>query len=404
MKLRINLLREPKKSTYSSADVVTGVLSLDIGNCLSVSELKLSIEGSLEANDLEDIGIEDASGLSFFKVLETSKTVFPAPPMRSSTRYTFAPGIYKYSFGIDFTLLLRCMNARLTDLCIPKRFRRATRTLFEIKATAKGVGLLRRRLHSRLYITLVQLEMPNIPPIFYKGRHLKCQAYQVVPYHLLNLSEGPSERGGANEGGYKVLPRYSPAVVLGAIVEGDDGDRDTMTLHPDGHLPLSFWVVLLGNSSGVADVWLRSIQVSLIDPSISAKGGQHLIRPLEIVLYRTIPKLPLHIGDAELHAGAVQVDTSLWEDCVIPRKTTSWSRNKEYLLRVLCELSAGDFSNFVVSFFPMRTSHSAFHPLQSVNKTCAALQFATVVVPVTIGDVLNPPPRYNLSTGPPASL
>ncbi|KAI0428747.1 hypothetical protein F5Y09DRAFT_278140 [Xylaria sp. FL1042] len=378
MKLSIELLREPKNRTYSSADVVIGVLSLDISSRQCISELELSIEGSLKSDDYKFIGAEYHPTPSCFKIFKTSETLFPTPPMRSSTRYTFAPGLYKYRFGLDFTLLMRCMNARLADLPIPKRFRGATRTSFKIKATAKGVGLLRRRVHSRVYITLVQLEMPNIPPVLYKGRCVRCQAYQAVPCHMLGLSEQSSpERGGGSEGGREVLPLYSPAVVLGVRLEGDDGDRGTTTLHPNGPLPLSFWVVVPRNCSEAADLWLRSIQISLINPSIPAKGGPQLIYPSEIIVCHINLKMRLRSDNGESYAGAVQVDPNLWANCVVPRKATSWPQNKEYLLRVLCKLSAGNFSNFV---------------------------FVAVIVPVAIGDILNPPPTYTLSTASPAGL
>ncbi|KAI1740229.1 hypothetical protein F4680DRAFT_124439 [Xylaria scruposa] len=377
MKLCIELLRERKNRTYSSADVVTGVCSLDISSRLSISELKLSIQGCLEPGDSGVMGAEQAPMPLLFKVFDTSKALFPTPPMCASTRYTFAPGLYKYTFGLDFTLLVRCMNAKLADLSIPKRFRGATRASFRIKATAKGVGLLRRRLLSRVYITLVQLEMPNIPPMLYKGRRLECQAYQVVPFHVLGLSQGSPERVEGGEGGYEALPMYDPAVVLGAILEDDESDLGRTTLHPDGPLPLSFWVVLPTDCSKAADLWLRSIRISLIDPSISTNGDQQLIYPSEIILCHTKVKLRPRSEYAEFHAGAVQVDPSLWEDCVVPRKATSWPQNKEYLLRVLCELSVRDSSNHV---------------------------FTAVVVPVVIGDIWNPPPTYSLGTDTSAGL
>ncbi|KAI0182226.1 hypothetical protein EV127DRAFT_493662 [Xylaria flabelliformis] len=330
------------------------------------------------------MGAEQAPGPLLLKVpndppfvFDTSKVLFPTPPMCASTRYTFAPGLYKYTFGLDFTLLVRCMNAKLADLSIPKRFRGATRASFRIKVTAKGVGLLRRRLLSRVYITLVQLEMPNIPPVLYKGRRLECQAYQVVPFHVLGLSQGPPERREDGEGGYEALPTYDPAVVLGAIIEDDDGDLGKTTLHPDGPLPLSFWVVLPTDCSKAADLWLRSIRISLIDPSISTNGSQQLICPSETILCHTKVRLQPRGENVEFHAGAVQVDPSLWEDCVVPRKATSWPRNKEYLLRVLCELCVRDSSNHV---------------------------FTAVVVPVVIGDILDSPPTYSLNTDPPVGL
>ncbi|KAI0098666.1 hypothetical protein GGR51DRAFT_428629 [Nemania sp. FL0031] len=359
MKLQIKLLCGHKTRAYSSADIATGLVSLDIRSRQSISRLELSVAGSFDSDEFEDTGFGYTQRAPYYRIFEISKVLFPAPPLSSSTRYTLAKGRHEYSFGLDFSLLARCMSARLAHLPTPKRCQGANRAYFEIEATAKGCGVLRHRVYSRIYVTLVQIDPPNIPPMLYDGQRLSCQAYQAVPCTTLGLSkEAPQVYA------HEYLPVYCPALVLGAIV-GDDKGGSSRLLYSGGPLSLNFWVTMPSDCAEVADVCLRSICISLIDPTIISSGGRQVAHLSSFVIWNVQLEMPLKMT---VQIGTVQVDPSLWRDCIIPEVAGGARKEKQpFLLRVLCEFSAS---------------------------TLSCNLFAAVLVPVTLDNTLPPPPEY----------
>ncbi|KAI1125695.1 hypothetical protein F5Y10DRAFT_246619 [Nemania abortiva] len=361
MKLEIKLLCGHKTRAYSSADIATGIVSLDIRSRQSISRLELSVAGSLDSDEFENTGFDYGQRPPYYRIFEISKILFPTPPLCSSTRYTLTKGLHEYNFGLDFSLLARCINARLAHLPKPKRCQGATRAYFEIEATAKGCGFIRHRVHSRIYVTLVQIDPPSIPPVFYDGQRLSCQAYQAVPCTTLGLSNERSEVGTQ-----EYLPVYCPALVLGATVGGDtDTGGSSKVLRSGEPLSLSFWVTMPSNYIEMADVYLQSICISLIDPTITTSGGRHVVHLSSFIIWHVQPEIPLK---TTAQMGTVRLDPSLWKDCIIPEILGgSREQKRPFLLRVLCEFSTSTLSCNV---------------------------FAAVLVPVTLDHTSPPPPKY----------
>ncbi|KAI1324313.1 hypothetical protein F5Y16DRAFT_311413 [Xylariaceae sp. FL0255] len=355
--------------TYSSADVVVGMLSLDVCRRQSISELNVTIKCSFEPH--KEAASEFQHIPTPLHMFETSKVLFPVSPLSTSRRYTFAPGRYEYSFGLDFSLLARCMDARLA--CLPTSSRRNGRALFEIEATAKGCGILRRCARSRIYIRSVTIDPPNIPAAVSSGRcQSPSQAYQVVSCRTLGLLEthskdvelDDSERQPRNKRQHEFLPAYSPVVVLGAIVGREDDGKTS--LYPGGPLPLSIWVTMPRSCSAeTAEVWLRSIHISLIEPKIIMSGGGRGRAYLADVLIRHV-RLKMPLQTKSQTGGVVEIDSSLLRGCTIPPTAIDRPQQK-LLLRVLWELSASTLPSNV---------------------------FASVLIPVTIGDITHVPPEY----------
>ncbi|KAJ8124778.1 hypothetical protein O1611_g8861 [Lasiodiplodia mahajangana] len=358
MKLAIKLLCGHKTRAYSSADIATGLVSLDIRNRQSISRLELSVAGSFDSDEFQDDGFGYTQKAPYYRIFEISKVLFPTPPLCSSTRYTLTKGRHEYKFGLDFSLLARCMSARLAHLPTPKRRQAANRAYFEIEATAKGCGLLRHRVYSRIYITLVQIDPPNIPPMLYDGQRLLCQAYQAIPCTTLGLSKEAPEVYS-----HEYLPVYCPALVLGASVGGDAGSSSRL-LHPGEPLSLNFWVTMPGDCTETVDVYLRSVCISLIDPAITTNGGRQIAHLSSFVIWNVQLETPLRMT---AQIGTAQVDPALWRECIVPEIAGGSGKEKQpFLLRVLCEFSASTLSCNV---------------------------FAAVLVPVTLDNAL-PPPEY----------
>ncbi|KAI0878265.1 hypothetical protein GGS24DRAFT_444160 [Hypoxylon argillaceum] len=376
MKLRMELSCGQEKRPFTSADVVTGLLSLDIRNRQSLSELRLSVTGNLALDGSRYIGLENVQIPYYYKVFEISKPLFPKKPMCASTRYTFAPGLHDYDFVLDLALLTRCLYAKLADLPVPEHFRRANvRAHFEINATAIGCGFFRRHRHCRIAITPVVLEPPSISSMFYDGRRLECQAYQVISYRTLGLSreEVPDLRGvkGGVQARHEFLPVYSPAIVLGVVLGSCDVENQG-SLHLGEPSSLSFWVMSPKTCAETGDVWLRGIRVSLFNTSVSHNVGRRLVQISDTVASQAELDLPLHVGDIRTQTGTVPIDISKWGERIPQWESITSRRREEYLLQMLFEFSASNVSSkvFATVIIPLildRTPSPAYSPGVDVN-------------------------------------
>ncbi|KAK8872368.1 hypothetical protein PGQ11_002882 [Apiospora arundinis] len=166
------------------------------------------------------------------------------------------------------------------------------------------------------------------------------------------------------------LPSYSPAVTLKATITSDGGGL----VYPGDALSLHLRLVVPASAQErLRDCCLSRVRLSLIDPTITNIGHRRVVNLFGTLIREVRMQLPLH-QQAPSKCETIELDSALWEDCRIPRPTSTTHEEeergaREYLLQILCEFSSQ----------------------QKLDKT-----FASVLVPVTIAPG-TAPPKYELA-------
>ncbi|KAF3769989.1 hypothetical protein M406DRAFT_325466 [Cryphonectria parasitica EP155] len=345
MRLVIKLDHEHENKMYTSLDVVT----------------EFSLEARLPSSDTVTIGLEYNPTLLYHKVLYMSQVLFPIAPLSSSTRYTLGKGRHYFTFGIDLSLLSRCIDlAKLQSPVLEQAHRQTGCIFYVICATVKGCGSFRRAIRQRIGLTSVQVDSPNIS----SSARGPSKACRVLPETILG-TEIPYELEVVD--GF--LPPYSPALVLGASVGGGG------FLRVGDALPLSLWVTVPTAVSQKLKISLRSVRLSLMNITVVDKGGRR-----EFTLTGTVIRQVFFNLSLETRPGAetTQIDPALWQGALVPSQPSperfADEVDQENMLQVLCEFSSDKLSDttFVTLLIPVHVAAAEPPPSYEVITDCTS--------------------------------
>ncbi|KAI1341008.1 hypothetical protein F5Y15DRAFT_38823 [Xylariaceae sp. FL0016] len=353
MKLKIELDEEGRKKIFTSSDVMTGAVYLHVRNTLSISQIELSLEATMNLPPSENKQADHPFPQDHrpAKIFETSQILFPEFPLNASTRYTFGKGIHQFKFGIDFSLLLRCLKMPLPPSAVLDSSKwRLAGVFYVLRVTLRGCGTLRRQVRRRRSISFMPIDPPNVKSK--ACRDLRTVS-QVLPCEALGLRSQTQPAAGC-------LPPYSPSILLEASL------GRYRVFQAGETLPLRLWLTLPSRFPEQGTVHLRSLRLSLHGMSALDYDGISLSN---IKLHEAHFKLPIRSGsDRE----TIELTDWVPKQCTIPQmapKDGTCHYEKGCLLQILCEFSS---SNLHYN------------------------QFVTVLVPVTV-DATSMPPEYEES-------
>ncbi|KAK8048110.1 hypothetical protein PG996_016174 [Apiospora saccharicola] len=324
MKLGIDTTPNGRGQVFPSSDIVTGAVHLDVHSSLAMSRIEFSIKVLLKSEETEAVGGEYAGHVRYLKLFQTSQVLFPRSPLDGSTRYTLGPGRHEYGFGVDLSLLAQCATAelRLKPWIQKAQGQQAwnTHQIFCTMCVAvKGCGFLRRRVRKTVLFLLVPLDPPYTPP------QQQQQAYQMLPVGAFGIhaDEVQREKERKEEAGpddaADCLPSYSPAVTLKATITSDGGGL----VYPGDALSLHLRLVVPASAQErLRDCCLSRVRLSLIDPTITNIGHRRVVNLFGTLIREVRMQLQLH-QQAPSKCETIELDSALWEDCRIPRPTST---------------------------------------------------------------------------------